>query len=67
MALLSLIPLDGKNIILMIYLLVILLCYLLPNFYDGIAPLDYDLFDSITQILITVPYFIRKIKLKKNI
>jgi hypothetical protein len=66
MALLSLIPLDGKNIILMIYLLVILLCYLLPNFYDGIVPLDYDLFDSITQILITVPYFIRKIKLKKK-
>ena len=66
MALLSLIPLDGKNIILMIYLLVILLCYLLPNFYDGIVPLDYDLFDSITQILITVPYFIRKIKIKKK-
>ena len=67
MSLISLIPLNGKNIMLIIYIVVIYLCYLLPNYYDGIVPLDFDLFDSITQILITVPYFIRKIKLKKKI
>ena len=66
MSLISLIPLNGKNIMLIIYIIVIYLCYLLPNYYDGIVPLDFDLFDSITQILITVPYFIRKIKLKKK-
>ena len=67
MSLIAFIPLNSKTTTLFFYILIIYICFLIPTYIDGIVPFDFDLFDSLGQVLICVPYFIWKIKREKQI
>ena len=67
MSLIGFTILNRKTIVLLSFLILALICYIVPTIFQEYGPLDIDLLDFISQILVTVPYFIRKFKLKKKI
>ena len=67
MAWISFTKINKPTILLMFFFFFSLLSNLLPNYIDGIVPDQIGLFDSVCQIIITLPYFIRKYYKKKKI
>lgn len=67
MAWISFTKINRDTILLMFFFLFSLLSNLLPRYMDGIVPDTIGLFDTLCQISITIPYFIRKFYKKKKI
>ena len=67
MSLISFTNLDRKTTILLSFLILAFICFVIPTMIQDYGPTDIDLLDFISQVLITVPYFIRKFELRKKI
>jgi hypothetical protein len=59
--------LDNKYKLLLFYVTICSGCFLICRLMEGIAPFDYDFFDSICQLIIFIPLYIYEIiKNKEN-
>ena len=67
MAIISFTNLDRKTIILLIFIILIFICYSIIAYFNQILPYENVFLDSISQILLTLPYFIKKIYKKRTI
>ena len=60
-------PIDRKTVMLLIFMGFTVLCYSVPQYFEGLPPYEVTLFDSLSPMFVSVPYLIRKFYLKKKI
>ena len=56
MALISFTPINKKNVILFVFIGITAIISLVPEYFNGYKPFDYDLIDYLSQILISFPF-----------
>ena len=66
MALISFTPINKKNIILFFFITISALINFIPEYFNGYKPFDSDLIDYSSQILISLPFLLKKLFKKKK-
>ena len=56
----------NNNYLLLFFILILTICDGIPYLSESLYPLESDFFDSFVQFFIYIPYFIWKIKNKKE-
>ena len=66
MSLISFTPLNRKTVLLLFFITMGAIANIIPDYLGGIVPFDIDLMDYSCQILVSLPFLLRKIFKKKN-